>query len=346
MKPLNSNPNVDNADLVNYPDGRIKDNGGSGNGTGVNRAVYGDIHSNISKLMRLYDIAPNGLPDNETNGYQIIEAIASLASKNDFILPITSNGTTLSVPIKIGKMLNNESVICKANVSYTAEALIKGTDAPSFSVTLLGIFNSGEYVRLIKTGGTVTLIRIADQLTIDDMVSEYGYLKAATQAEENAGAINTKATTPLTNLVAFVKRVIGADSVNYLATAIRNGLYPKEHFAIVDGLIGVKNYGTVSLDVGGSGSGPIPATGDFTATVVSAVSDSIVTVTMANPMSGIGTEYYVRIFLEGLSANIGFEQGMYCPVFKAVSNTTFQLGLRESGPVAQSLRVHMEVVQL
>ena len=65
MIALNNNPNVDNSDLVNYPDGRIKDNDGTGNGTGVNRSVYGDLHANISKLMRLYSITPNNVPDND-----------------------------------------------------------------------------------------------------------------------------------------------------------------------------------------------------------------------------------------------------------------------------------------
>ena len=56
MIPLQSNANVDNSDPTNYPDGRLKDNTGTGNGTPVNRSVYSDIHSNISKMMRLYGI--------------------------------------------------------------------------------------------------------------------------------------------------------------------------------------------------------------------------------------------------------------------------------------------------
>ena len=86
MRILSSNPNVDNSDLVNFPDGRIKDNDGSGNGTGINERTNGDIHQTISRLMRKYGIVPNGLPDNVTNGYQIVEAIQALASKNDFII--------------------------------------------------------------------------------------------------------------------------------------------------------------------------------------------------------------------------------------------------------------------
>ena len=64
MRKLNSNPNVDNSDLSNYPDGRIKNDTGAGNGTPVNESVYGDAHQTIAKLMRLYNITGNKIHDN------------------------------------------------------------------------------------------------------------------------------------------------------------------------------------------------------------------------------------------------------------------------------------------
>ena len=236
MRILSSNPNVDNSDLVNFPDGRIKDNDGSGNGTGINERTNGDIHQTISRLMRKYGIVPNGLPDNVTNGYQIVEAIQALASKNDFVLALTDVGGVLSVPIKFSFMDENESVVCKSGINLAAQTQIKGSDATTFNTTYVGSFKNNEYVRVIKTASGVTIVRLADAVSLDAMVAELNFLKKATQTEENAGTIDTKATTPLTNLTAFVRRVIGVDSVNYLATAIRNGLYPKEHFTIVDGL--------------------------------------------------------------------------------------------------------------
>ena len=74
MRKLSSNSNVIISD-PNYPNGRVRDNTGTGNGTPVNEGVYGDIHVNKDKLMDLYGIESNGLPDNEANGYQIIEAL-------------------------------------------------------------------------------------------------------------------------------------------------------------------------------------------------------------------------------------------------------------------------------
>jgi hypothetical protein len=346
MIALNSNSNVDNSDLTNYPSGRIKDNDGSGNGTPVNRSVYGDLHSTISKLMRLYSITPNGLPDNETNGFQIIDALSALASKNDFIYPITTNGTVLNVGIKLSSMKDNEFIVCLANFNKGSETQITGIGAGSFAITYSGSFKTNEYVRVIKTPSGVAIIRLADALSLDSMVADLLFLKKASQSEENTGTIDTKATTPLTNLTAFIRRVIGADSGSYLATAIRNGLYPKEHFSIVSGLFVPKNIGWFSgLDVGGS-AGSLATSGNITSAVASTVTSdgSIVLVTMQNNMTN--TNYFVRISAQSESSNILDSAEIGTIVFKPVSVSQFQIGIIQFTPRVQSLKLHLEVIQL
>ncbi|MCM8906781.1 hypothetical protein [Tenacibaculum finnmarkense] len=222
-------PNIDNSDPIGFPNGRIKNNTGPGDGTAVNEAIYGDMHETFAKLMRLYGIPYNSLPDSETNGYQYVEALRALASKNDFILDINSVGGKLEVPVKISSMLVNEQIVCKAVVDKTTETEITGLAGVSRAVSFIGDFKSGEYVRLINTSSTVVLIRLVDSVNLDTAISELQYLKAATTAEEIAGLINTKATTPQSNALAFVERVNGAESSNSLAIAsVRNGLLSKE----------------------------------------------------------------------------------------------------------------------
>lgn len=350
MIPLKNNANVDNSDLANYPDGRIKDNQGSGDGTPVNRSVYGDLHSNISKLMRLYDITPTGLPDNETSGYQIIEALSALASKNDYIYPLTTNGTdTLSVGIKLSLMKDNEFLICLASANKTTETLIKGTGPTSMAVTYSGNFKANEYVRVIKTSVGVSIVRVADWNSLNAMVVELLFLKKASQAEEDAGAIDTVATTPLSNKATFTLRTIGSDSVNYLATALRNGLYPKEHYAIVAGIGSspVKNIGWFSgLDIGLT-SGSLPVSGNLTAASVTsnpAGNESTVLVTLQNAMSN--NNYYVRSFIQSESGTILADNDVCYPVFKPMSVNQVQMSFRELSNGTQSLKIHLEVVQL
>lgn len=342
-------PNIDNSDLTDFPDGRIKDNTGSGNGTPVNEYIYGDLHEMKDKLFRLYGIIPNGLPDNETNGYQTIEALRGLSSKNNFIQTITSVSGVLNVGLKLSFMLDNESVVCKSAVDLGAETQIKGIDGSTSALTINGLFKANEYVRLIKTVSGITLVRVGDSVSIDAMVGELFYLKKANQSEENAGTIDTKATTPLTNLTAFVKRVIGVDSVNYLATAIRNGLYPKEHFAIVEslGASDLRNIGWFSgLDVNGGSIGALASGGNISSATVTNTGGgyTIVRCVLQNPMDD--TNYEVSSSVQSQAVAITADNTVGVPVYKIISNTTFDISLREFTGGTQNLKINMRIYQL
>lgn len=61
-----------------YPDGNIKDNTGLFDGTPFDKNTYADIHQTFAKLLRLATITPNGLPENEYNGFQYLEAMRKL----------------------------------------------------------------------------------------------------------------------------------------------------------------------------------------------------------------------------------------------------------------------------
>jgi len=347
MRKLSSNENVILSD-PNYPNGRIRNNTGTGNGTPVNENVYGDIHVNKDKLMDLYGIEPNGLPDNEANGYQIIEAYRALASKNDFILPLSLVSGVLSVPIKLGFMLDNEQVVCKAGFDLDSETEIKGSDAPTFTLTINGSFKANEYVRLIKTASGVTLVRLADSVSLDAMVLALAYLKKASQAEENAGAIDTKATTPLTNLVAFMRRVNGVDSATFLATALVNGLYPKEHFSIVAGLVNktlnIGSFSGVDIDSGSLGTTYTVAGNVVSATLTAKVNNSsTIRVVLANTMTD--TNYYVRIFIQSLSADIDDDNNIGSAVYKVINATTIDVNVTEFASQTQNLKFVIEAVK-
>lgn len=58
-----------------YPSGDIKDETGSNDGTRADRTSNADIHQFFMKLMRGAGITSNGLPDNEYNGLQFVEAL-------------------------------------------------------------------------------------------------------------------------------------------------------------------------------------------------------------------------------------------------------------------------------
>jgi len=72
---LSAQTNIDNTDPANYPNGRIKDDTGSGDGTPIDEAIYGDLHQLLQQILIGTATAENGLPDNTTNGFQLYEAL-------------------------------------------------------------------------------------------------------------------------------------------------------------------------------------------------------------------------------------------------------------------------------
>ena len=106
--------NIDGSDIVNYPNKRIKDNTGAGNGTPVNEKVYGDIHEFFAKLMRDAGINYSGQPDNVTNGYQLVDALYAFANKNVVKENLTLQaGMTAVSGLKLGKMKVDEVTFVK-----------------------------------------------------------------------------------------------------------------------------------------------------------------------------------------------------------------------------------------
>ncbi len=87
---LQNKPQVE-APSARYPEGRIKDDDGSGTtGTPVNEDVYGDIHQFFARLMAENGITPNEIPDNAYDGFQLIKALC-----NEWIeIPLLSGFTS------------------------------------------------------------------------------------------------------------------------------------------------------------------------------------------------------------------------------------------------------------
>lgn len=342
--------NIDNSNPALYPDARIRDNLGAGNGTPVNESVYGDMHEFFAKAMRLYNISFNGLPDNTDNGYQFLNAIIALASKNDFLLDISTDGD-LIVPLKLNHVKVGESFTCIALADKVAETKIKG----SLDVTPIlknvtfkgGDYKTGEYIRLVVTAAGVDLIRLSDGDALNLIAEDFGFLKAASQVEEDAGAINTVSTSPLTNFTTFALRVIGADSVNYLATQIRNGLLSKEDKIKIDAGNNERNYGTfgpVDVDSGDPIGTNVAVSGNITQAQITddTPEGEIYTITFANAMDN--TDYSLEISVESIG-DMEKDNDIKPIVWKKINTTQVKIYLEEDTSNTQSIKIHISVKQ-
>lgn len=91
---LNSKPNT-SAPTVDEPYGNIRDRDGAIPGTPVTKEVYADFHQFFSRMMELAEVNYNDLPDNNANGFQLINAFMRLATTKTLsnIYRISQSGT-------------------------------------------------------------------------------------------------------------------------------------------------------------------------------------------------------------------------------------------------------------
>lgn len=348
--------NIDNSDPVNYPNARIKNNTGAGDGTPVNEQVYGDIHETFAKLMRRALLSYNHLPENETKGYQYIQALEFLATDNDKIKTMYALGSTgkVGTTINLDRLRTDESFIMLSSMDITTETILsRGTGGGTATGLQLAIafkgtaIKSGDYVRFVRTGGGCDLVRLADGDTFNLMAEALNYLTAASQAEENAGAINTKATTPLTNFTAFAERVIGSASAPFLASAGNNGLMSAADFTLLQSLTNPENnYGTFGpFDVNfGSVNDLYGISGDVgEAKIVQRTgSGQVVRVTLNNAM--LTSDYEPRINVQS-NGNMSLDNRVFLPVFKIIDATTFDVIFEESSGGTHSITIHVSTIQ-
>ena len=109
MIPLVNKQNVDGAS-ADYPFGRPRDKTVSLGGTPSNLVTNGDWHQFFEKLMSFAGVTPNGLPDNEYSGWQLMEALMALMGGcKTTIIEIGSwdMDTTATVNIAHGLTLTN-----------------------------------------------------------------------------------------------------------------------------------------------------------------------------------------------------------------------------------------------
>ena len=329
---------IDNSDLSNYPNGRIKNNS-----TPVNELVYGDIHEFFAKLMRLYGISYNGLPDNETNGYQSIEALKSLASKNDYLINLATVSGVISAPLKLGKLQNNESFIVKSSFDKSTESTIKGIDNITKTVTFEGDFKSGEYLLMISGAAGVTLTRLSTATNFNTLATELSYLKAASNAETISGTITNKAVVPASFLAGFANFIRKND---YLVTETLNGLMSAADKVKLNSL-GANNdkYGFVSvgdIDDGIVGA-TYPVSDDLASATITTRTDEgqVIRINLTTPMPNLN--YLVRITPESLG-DIEFDNDIKVLVFKKLSTSQFYVYIEESTDKTQNIKLHLEII--
>jgi hypothetical protein len=143
MKLLQNKPNVDTSNL-DYPQGKMIDETGLDDGSRANEEFMNDYVQLLEKLFALSGMSANGSPDNDANGYQLVEALFNLLPKkfvyetttildNDIKTILRSDievarntwGSSDLEPFGTGLMV--DVTLPKSNVDFQIQAWVENT---------------------------------------------------------------------------------------------------------------------------------------------------------------------------------------------------------------------------
>lgn len=135
-----------------FPFGTIKNETDTEPGTPVVREIFGDILTNVYKILQYTGVTPNGTEDSEDTGYQLLDALKKFANElNDVEQVVSLSGNTWSVGINIDTLPDKYVLFCRmadkyqSGVNYT----FAGTGNKTYPLTSPTGFNASDEVILV-----------------------------------------------------------------------------------------------------------------------------------------------------------------------------------------------------
>ncbi|MFN0254513.1 hypothetical protein [Pedobacter ureilyticus] len=139
-------------DLVKFPDSTVVNETENNEGTPVVREIYGDVLTNLYKILRLTKETANGFEDNEVNGYQLVNALRKFTNElNDIEQQLNLTGTQFSINIDLSILPNKYVCFARAVETYVSSTVytFKGTNSDVFPFSAPVPFKSGDVVLVI-----------------------------------------------------------------------------------------------------------------------------------------------------------------------------------------------------
>jgi hypothetical protein len=139
-----------------FPQSTIKNETITEAGTPVVREIYGDILTNIYKLLQVVGETPTGTEDSDLTQYQILNALKKLPNVLNDVEQILDLTTTVwSVPFDLDLLPNKYFFIAKASDTYVGSVpyTFKGTGATEYGFTSSGFNASDELLVIIDSAG-------------------------------------------------------------------------------------------------------------------------------------------------------------------------------------------------
>jgi len=125
-------------------------------GTPVVEEIYGDVLTNLYKLLQVVGLTATGTQDSDITQYQILEALRKLPNTlNDIEQILTLTGTIWSIPLPIELLPNKYFFVARATDAYVAGGIytFEGSGATSYSFSSSGFKAADELLLIIDTSG-------------------------------------------------------------------------------------------------------------------------------------------------------------------------------------------------
>lgn len=148
---------------ADYPYGNLKNNTGTNDGTPVDLELVGDSMQLFERMMAQAGITPNGLPDNNANGFQLFLALTKLidGDTTDWVPATLGSGYTGNLFYRrIRGVIHLRGSVSKADADFSTPATtLPDGFRPVANLQLMGLYFGGgsdDLILNIGTNGEIT----------------------------------------------------------------------------------------------------------------------------------------------------------------------------------------------
>jgi len=180
MRTIKGLPISQDGNDSNFPDGQIRNESTTEVGTPVVREIYGDVLTNIYKILRDSKITPNQLEDGENNGYQLLKALKFFVNEiNDLKQVITVNNHVISTLLNIDTLPDDYVFVARIseNVIKSESYTITGSGSDSYNVTLDSDITASSLVIVVlnSSSSTITSVSNSSNTSISNSVLDVSF---------------------------------------------------------------------------------------------------------------------------------------------------------------------------
>jgi hypothetical protein len=200
-----------------FPFGTIQNETDTQDGTPVIREIYGDVLTNIYKLLKVVGITATGTEDSDISQYQIIEALKKLPnSLNDIEQVLDKTGLAWHVPFDLELLPNKYVFFARASESYVngSSYTFRGLGLAEYTFNSPTGFNASDELLIVIDSSEVRAYSLSFlSETSNDILTPFGSPIAYNDSNllsyfENGNLLND---TPNTESIEQTIRVFESD---------------------------------------------------------------------------------------------------------------------------------------